>query len=81
MRVNGATFISRIFLLLVGRSSGAFPSSRKFAISSSSLGAASTLNKFASSKSSSIPVRYLLLSQVGIDDPGRHSSFLVGLLL
>jgi hypothetical protein len=52
MGVNGATFMARIFRLLVGRSSGAFPSSRKIAISSSSLGAASTLNRFSSGKSS-----------------------------
>jgi hypothetical protein len=57
MRVNVAAFISRIFLLLVGISSGAFPSSRKFSISSSSLGDDLTLNKFAYGNSSFIPVR------------------------
>jgi hypothetical protein len=35
MRVNGATFIARIFRLLVERSLGVVPSSRKFAICSS----------------------------------------------
>jgi hypothetical protein len=74
MRVNGATFMARIFHLLAGRSSGAFPSSRKFAISSSSLGTASTLNRFTSSKSSSIHVD-LPLFQVGIDDPGSTFFF------
>jgi hypothetical protein len=62
MRVNRATFIAWIFLLLARISSGAFPSSRKFAIYFGYLGATSTLNKFSSSKLSSIPVGYSLVS-------------------
>jgi hypothetical protein len=64
MRVDGAGFIAKIFCSFVGRSSGAFPSFKKFSNFSNSLGAASTLNRFASGKSSSIPVRsYLVSSQ------------------
>jgi hypothetical protein len=56
MIVKGANFMDNTLFLFVGRSSRAFPYSRKLEISSNSLGAASTRNKCASRRSSSMHV-------------------------
>jgi hypothetical protein len=57
MIVNDASFMARTFFLFVGRSFGAFPSSKKLKISTKYLGAVSTLNNCVFGRSSSILIR------------------------
>lgn len=60
--VNGVAFRVSTFFLLVGRSFGAFPSCKTFAISSRSFGATSIQNRCASRRSSSMHVESSLVS-------------------
>jgi hypothetical protein len=54
--LKGANFKSRTLFLFVGRSSGAFPSSKNFCLSSKLLGEASNQNMCAYGRSFSMPV-------------------------